>query len=214
MTMENFLKIKRKAKEFFKDTEGCHGWDHTERVLNLCLKIGKQEQANLEILKLAAVLHDIGRQEEYLAKGKICHAETGAKLASQILSKYNYSKELIDNVVHCVESHRFRNANTPTSIEAKILYDADKLDSIGAVGIGRAFLFAGIVGAKLHNKNIDVAKTKEYSKDDTAYREFLVKLRHIKDKMMTKEGRRIAKERHKFMANFFDRLNKKVDGER
>ena len=86
------------------------------------------------------------------------------------------------------------------------------MDAIGAIGIGRAFLFAGEMGAKFHEKDVDIEKTKEYSKEDTAYREFIVKLRKIKDRMFTKEGKRIAKERHKFMVNFFDRLNKEVDG--
>lgn len=77
---------------------------------------------------------------------------------------------------------------------------------------GAAFLSAGMTGAKLHNKDVEVEKTKEYSKDDTAHREFLVKLRYLKDKMMTKEGKRLAKERHKFMVDFFNQLNKEVDG--
>jgi len=96
--------------------------------------------------------------------------------------------------------------------EAKILFDVDKLDAIGAVGIGRAFLFAGEIGAKLHDKNVDIKKTKEYTKDDSAYREYLVKLRKIKNRMFTKEGKKIAREKHGFMVNFFNRLNKEIDG--
>jgi uncharacterized protein len=86
------------------------------------------------------------------------------------------------------------------------------LDSIGAVGIGRAFLFAGEVGARLHNKEADIAKTKPYTREDTAFREFVVKLGRIKDRIHTAEGRRIAAERHRFMAAFFDRLHKETDG--
>ena len=100
----------------------------------------------------------------------------------------------------------------PNSKEAKILFDADKLDSIGAIGIGRAFLFAGEIGAKLHNKDVDIDKTKPYTKEDTAYREYMIKLRKVKERMLTDEGKHIAKERHKFMVEFFDRLNKEVDG--
>ena len=79
-----------------------------------------------------------------------------------------------------------------------MLFDADKLDSIGAVGVGRAFLFAGEIGARLHDKHIDVPKTKPYTRDDTAYREFLVKLGRVRDRMTTREGRRIAVDRHRF----------------
>jgi uncharacterized protein len=80
------------------------------------------------------------------------------------------------------------------------------------VGIGRAFLFAGEVGARLHDPGIKVKKTRPYTKEDTAYREFLVKLSRVKDRMFTREGRRIARERHAFMAEFFNRLNRETTG--
>lgn len=115
-------------------------------------------------------------------------------------------------MVHCIETHRFRGNNKPQTKEAKVLFDADKLDSIGAVGIGRAFQFAGEVGARLHNGGIDIKQTQSYSKEDTAYREFTVKLRKIKDRMLTEEGKRMAEERHRFMIAFFDRLNDEVEG--
>ncbi len=210
--MDLFNKIKEKAKNFFSDAKGSHDWEHTERVYNLCMRIAEKENSDIEILKLAAILHDIGRPEQDRLNGKICHAEKGAVLAREILERYNIDKEKIDKIIHCIETHRFRNDKIPQSIEAKILFDADKLDAIGATGIGRAFLFAGEVGARLHNKDIDIENTKPYTKEDTAYREFMVKLRKIKDKMLTDEGRTIAEERHKFMEDFFDRLNKEIEG--
>ena len=205
--------IEREAKEFFNNANGVHDWDHVKRVYNLCLHIGNIEGANIEILKLSAMLHDIGRPLEDKSKGKIDHAKVGAEMAEKLLRKYDYNEEIISQVAHCIGTHRFRSNNPPISKEAKILFDADKLDSIGAIGIGRAFLFSGKIGAKVHNKDIDISKTEAYSKDDTAYREFLVKLSKIKDRMLTDEGKRIAKERHEFMVEFFDRMNKEVDGE-
>jgi len=99
------------------------------------------------------------------------------------------------------------------SKEAKVLFDADKLDSIGAVGIGRAFWFAGHIGAKLHNgEHTGVEHTKAYTKDDTAYREFIVKLRKVKDLLFTAEGRRLAEERHGYMVSFFDRFCRESEG--
>lgn len=210
--MKNLIKkIQQVAKKQFSSARGSHDFEHTMRVYNLCLHIGKKEKADLKILELAALLHDIGRNEEDNKKGKICHAEKGAKIAEKILKKFSYNK--IPEVLHCIRSHRFRGKNIPISKEAKILFDADKLDSIGAVGVGRAFLFAGEHGAKLHNGEIDVLLTKEYSKEDTAYREFMVKLQHIKDRMLTKEGQNLAKERHEFMVDFFKRLKKEVKGD-
>lgn len=207
-----FERIEAEAKKFFQSARGSHDWDHTGRVLQLCLRIGRKEKADLDILKLAALLHDIGRAEEDQSNGKICHSRAGATMARNVLEAYGVEQDTIDRVIHCIQTHRFRKRAVPTSKEAKILFDADKLDSIGAVGIGRAFLFAGEVGARLHNNEIDVRKTKPYTKEDTAYREYLVKLRKIKDRLFTKEGKKIGRERHRFMVEFFKRLNRETDG--
>jgi uncharacterized protein len=210
--MDIVEQITKRAKDIFSNSRGSHDWEHTLRVYNLCLRIGEKEDGDMEILKLAALLHDIGREHQDKCNGGICHAEKGALLAKGLLSEFKIEKEKIDKIVHCIEVHRFRGNKIPNSKEAKILFDADKLDSIGAVGIGRAFLFAGEIGAKLHNKDVDIDKTKPYTKEDTAYREYMVKLRKVKERMLTEEGKRIAEERHRFMVAFFDRLNKEVDG--
>jgi uncharacterized protein len=205
-------RIKEEAGAFFRSARGSHDWDHTERVCRLCLRIGRKEKADLRVLELAALLHDIGREEEDRSNGKICHGRTGAALAQGILERHGLERAAVRAVVHCIRTHRFRKRALPRTLEARVLFDADKLDSIGAVGVGRAFLFAGEVGARLHDKAIDVKKTKPYTREDTAYREYLVKLGQVKDRMTTREGKRIAVERHRFMAAFFDRLNKETDG--
>jgi len=210
--MELLVKIKEEAKRYFANAEGSHDWGHTERVYSLCVHIGKKENADLEVLEMAALLHDIGREYQDKTNGRVCHAEKGAQLARELLERYKVDKEKIEKIVHCIECHRFRGDKIPQSKEARVLYDADKLDSIGAVGIGRAFLFAGEVGAHLHNTGVDIEKTEPYTIEDTAYREFVVKLSKIKDGMLTDEGKRIAEERHRFMEEFFDRLNKEVEG--
>ena len=102
----------------------------------------------------------------------------------------------------------------PQTDEAKVLFDADKLDAIGAVGVGRAFLFAGEVGARLHNPEIKVEDAKPYSENDTGFREFKVKLCKIRDRIMTEEGRRLANDRHDFMENFFKRFLEEYEGKR
>ncbi len=204
--------IRDEARAFFRSARGSHDWDHTERVHKLCLRIGKKERADLGVLELAALLHDIGREEEDRSNGKVCHGRSGAVLAKKLLERHGLDAAAIQAVVHCIRTHRFRKRARPKTLEARILFDADKLDSIGAVGVGRAFLFAGEVGARLHDKEIDVRKTKPYSREDTAYREYLVKLGRVKDRITTREGKRIAAERHRFMAAFFDRLNKETDG--
>jgi len=205
-------KVREEARAFFRSARGSHDWDHTERVYRLCLRIGREEKADLGVLKLAALLHDIGREEEDRTNGRICHGRSGAALAKKLLERHGLGRDAIRAVVHCIRTHRFRKGAVPQTLEARILFDADKLDSIGAVGIGRAFLFAGEIGARLHDKTIDVRKTKPYTREDTAYREFLVKLGRVKDRITTREGKRIAAERHRFMAAFFERLNKETDG--
>lgn len=205
-------RIREEAGAFFRSARGSHDRDHTERVYKLCLRIGRKEKADLGVLKLAALLHDIGREEEDRSHGKICHDRSGADLAKKILERYGCDAVTIRAVVHCIRTHRFRKGGRPRTLEARVLFDADKLDSIGAVGVGRAFLFAGEIGARLHDKAIDVARTKPYTREDTAYREYLVKLSYVRDRMTTREGRRIAAERHRFMAAFFARLNKETDG--
>jgi len=210
--MDIVEQVTKRAKEFFADSKGSHDWEHTLRVYNLCLRIGEKENADMEALKIAAILHDIGRKHQDKCNGEICHAEKGAILARELLSEFGIEANKINKIVHCIETHRFRGNRIPNSKEAKILFDADKLDSIGAVGIGRAFLFAGEIGAKLHNKDADIDKTKPYTKEDTAYREYMVKLKKVKERMLTDGGKHIAEERHKFMVEFFDRLNNEVDG--
>jgi uncharacterized protein len=198
--------IREIAERMTSDSSGSHDWYHTKRVYDLCMRIGNVEGADLDILGIAAYLHDIGRPYQDRAKGRVCHAEKGAELAKEILEKLIIPEEDRINIIHAIRTHRFRGKNVPETIEAKVLFDADKLDSIGAVGIGRAFLFAGEVGATLHNPDITPEESESYSKNDTCYREYRVKLMKIKDRILTKEGHRIALERHRFMEEFFKRF--------
>ncbi|MGD0819751.1 MAG: HD domain-containing protein [Desulfomonilia bacterium] len=200
------------ARNHFEDAKYSHDWEHTERVYKLCMHIGAIEGADLDVLAISAFLHDIGRTHQDKAKGSICHAEKGADMAREMLEKYPIPHEKKENIIHCVLTHRYRNSHVPETIEAKVLFDADKLDAIGAVGIARAYLFAGEVGAVLHNPHAIPEQTKPYSKDDTGYREYRVKLSRIKDKMLTSEGKRMAQERHAFMEDFFERFLKEHEG--
>ena len=189
---------------------GSHGPDHSERVLATAVAIGRTMAARLDILVPSALLHDIGRQEESRSQGRICHALHGAELAAPILLDLGYDAQHIEAICHCIRSHRYRGGHIPASLEARILFDADKLDSIGAVGIGRAFLFAGQIGAKLHNPGADPTATLPYSLEDTAYREFQVKMSRVRQQMLTPAGRELAEERHAFMQLFFDQLTRET----
>ncbi len=202
------------ARERLSDLHPSHGWDHVLRVIRNAEHIAESiPKADLFIVTLAAVLHDIARRNESESNGNSCHAEEGSAVACEFLISEGLDGARARHVSECVRTHRFRGSGAPATIEAEIVYDADKLDSIGAVGIGRAFLFAGEVGAKLHNPDTDLSKTRPYTEEDTAYREFYVKLSRIKDKMLTARGKEIALERHRFMEIFFDKLNREFYGE-
>ncbi|MDX1357192.1 MAG: HD domain-containing protein [Clostridia bacterium] len=211
--MDRFEQLKREAMELLEVGRGSHDWEHTERVLNMCLHIASVEGGDTDILKAAALLHDIGRHTQDLSRGKISHAVISVEMARPILDKYEFSENDIDRILHCIETHRYRRGGEPHSHEARILFDSDKLDAIGAIGIGRAFVFAGENGAAVHIRNLDIENSESYTKSDTAYREFKVKLEKIKNRIYTAEGKRIAEERHDFMVSFFDRLEKEAAGE-
>lgn len=209
-----FNDIREIAKGHFSGARGSHDWEHTLRVCRLCERIGRVEGVDMDVLLIAACLHDIGRSTQDASNGVVCHAQKGAQMAEPVVEKLPLSEKQKQNIIHCIRSHRFRGNHIPETKEAKVLFDADKLDAIGAVGVARAFLFAGEVGARLHSPKMNIENTKPYSIDDTGYREYKVKLCKIRDRILTKEGRKLATERHAFMDHFFNRFLKEYKGER
>jgi len=206
--------VKQFARRHLNAARGSHAWDHTSRVFRLCDRIGAVEGVDMAVLRTAAYLHDIGRGRQDRVKGDICHAREGARLAESFVKGLPLSGVQKSNILHCIESHRYRGETVPQTPEARVLFDADKLDAIGAIGVARAFLFAGEVGARLHNAEVEAESAKPYSADDTGYREFKVKLCKIKDQMLTAEGRKLARERHAFMHDFFNRFLEEYEGKR
>ena len=191
-----------------------HDLDHTLRVYKNALKLAELCGGNIQIIAVAAMLHDIGRNEETRSKGNVCHAQIGAVKAAEYLKRRNFPDDFINAVVHCIERHRFRKGLAPETLEAEILFDADKLDSIGPVGLGRAFLFAGNSGARLHNSQKEALEAEEYSYQDTAYREYLVKLSKVHERMLTEPGRKLALYYTDFMKNFFNEMNLQIKGKK
>ncbi|PID40781.1 MAG: phosphohydrolase [Proteobacteria bacterium] len=212
--MELLDNIRDQAYRHFLNARGSHDWDHTQRVHRLCCRIGEAEGADVLVVRAAAYLHDIGRVHQDRTHGKICHAQQGAAMAHEILKDYPLDADRLENIVHCIAAHRFRRGESPQTQEARVLFDADKLDAIGAVGVARAFLFAGELGARLHSPEVDVIQASAYSVNDTGYREYIVKLSKIKNRILTRTGRRLAHERHRFMVAFFDRFIEEIDGKK
>lgn len=206
--------VARQAEALFAAARGSHDWEHTLRVRRLSEAIGRAEGADMMVVGVAACLHDIGRCDEDRANGGVCHAQKGAEMAVPLVENLPLGASRRENILHCIRSHRYRGTNVPATLEARVLFDADKIDAIGAIGVARAYLFAGEVGAKLHTPDLDPATATAYSKEDTGYREFCVKLVKIKDRMLTNEGRRLAAGRHAFMVAFFKRFLQEYKGER
>lgn len=206
-----------------KLTCSAHNLDHVFRVYNICLLIAKHEKdVDLEVLVPAALLHDIARVEESKDKtGEIDHAILGSEIAENILRKLDYEEEKIRKIKHCIVAHRFRTGNEPKTIEAKILFDSDKLDIIGASGIARTFMLAGQFGQRLtvnespsdylESNTVENGRLKDVSKH-TPFIEYEVKFKKIPNKLYTNKAKEIGKERIKFMEEYFDRLKLEIQG--
>ena len=192
-----------------------HDFSHIERVFNLALYIGEQEGADLRILGVAALFHDIARDEEAASQGKVCHAMASADRARVILSGQGEEPAMIAAIVDCIATHRFRNDNQPRTIEGKCLFDADKLDSLGAIGVARAFLWLGERGGSVYMPREEWEKTNFHSNlkgEDSIQREWHIKLQYIPEKLFTETARQIAIKRNATMKNYLDILEREVHG--
>lgn len=204
------------ARKWYPEDDPVHGFSHILRVYNLAQRLAQSEGADLEIVGAAALLHDVGDPAEDNAR--LDHQQAAAVFAGQVLRSEGWPPEKIAAVQHCIRSHRFRNpSEQPHTIEAKVLFDADKLDAIGAVGAVRAIAYAVLAGEDLYMQPSDhFLRTgkKEANEPHTPYHEHLFKLQKIKDRMFTKTGRAMAEARHIFLAQFFDQLQAELQSER
>lgn len=215
---EKILKIVQKEL-----TCSAHNLDHVFRVYNLCMLISKYEKdVDMEVLIPAALLHDIARVKESQDNtGEIDHAVLGGEMAVKILKELNYEEDKIDTIKNCIISHRFRTGNEPKTIEGKILFDADKLDVIGATGIARTFMLAGQFGQRLTGNSsindylkentVENGRIKDLSKH-TPFIEYEVKFKKIPQKLYTEKAKEIGNKRLKFMKEYFEKLNLEIDG--
>lgn len=174
------------------EKDDIHGYPHVIRVYDLCLKIGKELSANLLVLKLAALFHDIGRVDEPNSFNKKNHAEISAEIALNFLLSKNFdiSNEYIENIIHSIKAHSFSNKITPKTLEAQILSDADKLDALGAVGLYRTIGFT----------------VKNHGGIEQVIRHMEEKILVLKDQLLLDFSKRIAKERQKIILDFYKRI--------
>lgn len=198
------------AMEWYANADPVHNFDHIMRVYRMAIRVGAAENADLTIIKAAALLHDAGGNDLKDAAARKQHHLHAADIAGKIMPGYGYTSEQIEQVQHCIRAHRFRgNAEKPETIEAKTVFDADKLDSIGAIGIARVHAFAALAEKPFYfppsAQFLDGQGTVE-NEPHSAYHEYLFKLSKIKDRLFTVAGKKIAEDRHNYMVAYFDRL--------
>lgn len=226
----NYMEEKyQRIKEFVEKELSCsaHNMEHVMRVYNLCLSLAKDESdVDLDVLKVAALLHDIARvREDEDHSGDTDHAILGAEMAENILKDLDYSKEQIEEIKHCIIAHRFRGRNKPKTKEAKILFDADKLDVIGVIGIARSFIIAGQYGEKMYSdvpieeyikENLVGGKPDGRIKDISKHApniEYETKFKHIPERLYTPKAKELAKQKIEYMKQFFEILRREIKGE-
>ncbi|TFG70980.1 MAG: HD domain-containing protein [Anaerolineales bacterium] len=213
--VDQYLTVDR-VRALYGDADSVHDFDHILRVVNLAERIARQEGADLRIVRAAALLHDLGRAESQAQD--MNHAAVAAERAGQLLSDWGAPRDWISAVQHAIAAHRFRALPDPQSLEAQVVFDADKLDAIGAIGIARVFAYGGAHQQRLwaSRESIDVAEWEMEgdASEHTPVHEFIVKLSRIKDRLTTRSGRAIAEERHSYMQAYYQRLDAEVRGEK
>ncbi len=208
------------ARSLYVDGDAAHDFDHILRVTRLAERIARDEGADVTLVRLAALLHDVPVAETEsgcAATGRSSHHLDAARYASAILAQRGLGTEGIETVVHAIEAHRFRDQSIrPLTPEAKCLYDADKLDSMGAIGVARCFAYAGAWNNRLWTQpwtTIAADQEKPTGADYSPVHEYVYKLSHLYDTLCTATGKRIGAERHAMMVAFFDCLDAEVTGQ-
>jgi uncharacterized protein len=185
-----------------------HDWWHIHRVRGAVMKLGKEENADLFIVELAALLHDIADHKFHDG-----NEEIGPATARKWLEHLGVQETIIDQVCEIIRDLSFKGAEVETpmkTVEGQVIQDADRLDALGAIGIARAFAYGGYKERELYNPEVppETHKSFEEYKKSTGptINHFYEKLFLLKDRMNTESGRKIAVQRHKFMAEFVEQF--------
>lgn len=192
-------------------SDSAHDKEHIYRVLYVALDIAAYEtKVNMDVLIAACLLHDIGRAEQ-INNPKLCHAVIGSEKAYKFLVKNEFDESFARHVQACILTHRFRNDNQPKSIEAKILFDADKIDVTGTLGIARTLTYNGAINEPLYSLDKE-GRVMDGSDDVSAsfFHEYKYKLEQIYEKFFTERGSEIGKTRQKASVNFYESMLEEV----
>ena len=205
--MSNLIEnIKNKIENQFKDQEGSHDWQHILRVYNMALHLHNVEGGNREIIELAALLHDIS---DHKYNGG--NFDEGWHVARQIIIDFGGTEELANSVADVVKVVSFKGAlvkDSDTSLEGKIVRDADRLDAIGSIGIARTFAYGGSKNQAIYLEDVPPvlhdSKEAYFNAKTHTINHFYEKLLLLKDRMETQTAKKIAQIRHERMIRFLD----------
>lgn len=192
-------------------TDSAHDREHVYRVLYTALDLAREEEnVDYDVLIAACLLHDVGRQEQF-ENPALCHAQVGGEKAYRFLVENGFPEAFAMQVKTCIVTHRFRKQNPPESIEAKLLFDADKLDVTGAIGIARTLMYSGQNNRPLYTLTAS-GQISDGAGDaaDSFFREYKFKLETIYDRFYTKGGREEAQQRKAAAVSYYESLLREV----
>lgn len=205
------------ARTWYAHADPVHDFAHVLRVLRLAERLAQEEGADLEIVQAAALLHDAEGSAPDSAE-RMSHHHRSARFAGQVLLAEGWPAERISAVQHCIRAHRFRHdGETPETLEARILFDADKLDVLGAIGVARVVAYAAINHQPFYatpSQQFLRTGEKEAGEPHSAYHEYLFKLKRITERLHTASARTLAAERELYLSEYFDRLGAEMSGEK
>ena len=190
------------ARTLYGAGDSAHDFDHVLRVMRMAVTLARAEGADETVVRLAALLHDLPTGGE-----RDSHQESAADVAQALLLDRGLPAEQSANVAHCIRAHRWRRRDVPPqTLEARCLYDADKLDAMGATGVARAFAYAGAHGSRLWVESAERVQElpAPHGRDYTPVHEYVFKLRHLLQSLHTPTARRLGEERHRAMHAFFE----------
>lgn len=191
--------------------DSAHDAEHIYRVLSNAMVIAREETGvNYDILIAACLLHDIGRPDQ-IRDPSLCHAAVGCEKAYAFLTDNGFTSNFAASVRDCIRTHRFRKNDQPESLEAKILFDADKLDVVGAIGIARTLVYKGTVTEPLYTRREDGTISNGAGEEPHSFfQEYHRKLNKLYDRFYTQAGHRLAQQRRKAARDFYESLYREV----
>jgi uncharacterized protein len=214
------LELARTTMEREGSEDAAHDYDHLVRTMSLAETIQASEGGDLPTIQAAVALHDIGQAREARYGGN--HALIGAEMAAKLLANTPFPEASIPRVQQAIREHRITGGVIPSTLEGRILYDANKIDCLGAIGIARLYCITGRYNQKIYSpvpddivRPIDpqIIRSLRRRPDYSPSIEFDLLFANLPDRMTTATGRELARERYAFMELFFTRLRKEILGE-